>query len=86
MAKTSFRGHELVKIGKEWAFNLTEFKGYKLNAQDGVELKESEAFKITREYNNGKYKYYFDKLTAVPLGVLRKAVRIIEMADKEVAG
>ncbi len=76
-----FDGHKMYKIGNDWVFNLTEFIGYKLKVDknDGTVISYTKAFKLTKTPDG----YSYDKYMSVPVGVLRKAIKIVENYQKE---
>ena len=71
-----FDGHKLYKIGNGWVFDLTEFVGYKVKWK-GAEIESfHKAFTVTKSSDNKTYE--FIKIDTIPVGVMRKAKKIIE--------
>lgn len=65
-----FEGHQFIKLcDGEWVFDITEFRGYKVEvSNNGTVEKVTLAF-IVRD--NGK-DIYFDKLINVPVKILKE--------------
>lgn len=71
----------LYKIGTGWVFNTDTCIGYKVvragSQRDSKVIGFSEAFKIRKEENN----YNVDYGQEIPMGVVRKAIHLIELRD-----
>lgn len=76
-----FDGHRLYKIGNHWVFDLTEFVGYKVKWKDDEIESFSKAFTVTKSSDNKTYE--FSKIETIPVGIMKKAKKIIEEYLKE---
>jgi len=72
-----FRGHEFVKLlNDNWVLDLTEYKGYNVKQdKNSNELKYKLAFYVTTDEKNN---ITFDKLTRIPVKVLKEARNVVE--------
>lgn len=77
-----FEGHEIIKINRNWIFDLTEFIGYKVWTHKDQIVKYKKAFRIRDPKNDGKFDItkYID---TVPLGVIRKSQEVIRNYYRE---
>lgn len=77
-----FDGHQLVKIGDDWVFDMTTFIGYKVSIDGAGQVDTySKAFIAIRDKHTGDYS--FDKLMDIPIRVLRSTVNIIQKYREE---
>ena len=76
-----FKGHQFIKlIDNNWVFDLTEFIGYKVKVDDsGNVVSYKEAF----EAEAIEDEIIFNKLTRVPLKVLKEASNQIRLYMKD---
>lgn len=76
-----FDGHRLYTIGRDWAFDITTFNGYKVTKTKNGEIETViKAFSVLRIDN--EYKFKHDSID-VPAGVFRKTKQIIQNYMKE---
>ena len=75
-----YDGHQFVKIDNTWVFDLTEYKGYKVKANNGKIESYTKAFSAIEIDNN---MYYFEKYIEVSLSILKKALKIINKNNED---
>lgn len=87
-----FTGHQLVLINGGWMFDITEFKGYKVELNSDNQLVRSNLAFIVKEMDNDieegdrENQYYFLKNMQIPLSVLQTALRVILNYNTKVKG
>lgn len=73
-------GHNFVRIGSRWAFDKNSFIGYCNIAERLEDLPELRGvFQIIKNKDNEKEVIFFSE---VPVGVVRRALHIVEMMEK----
>lgn len=75
-----FQGHELIRLGTEWVFDLTEFEGYR-RVKKGNTENLIKSYSVIRGKDN---EIKFEKMTEVPAGILRKTKKVVDNYFKEV--
>lgn len=82
MLPMNFDGHQIYKIGNDWVFDITEYIGYRVLKDDcGQVTSYDKAFYLEKS-NNGK-KTKFIQCLDVPVGVMRKAAKIVDIYCRE---
>lgn len=79
-----FEGHDLYKIDSEWVFDLTTFIGYHVTLSSeypSIVKGYTKAFITVFDKDSGSYS--FEKLTDIPMRIMRKVVDLIQKYRKE---
>jgi hypothetical protein len=77
-----FEGHDIYKINRNWIFDLTTFRGYKIRTKKEKIIECTEAFRLKNIGKPGELEFT-RVIESVPLGVLRKSEDIVREYYKE---
>lgn len=75
----SFKGHQFYRIGKEWVFDLTDFKGYKVEMNGDQVVRYYTAFIV----KDDEGRYSFMSTIYTPIDVMKRVENIVETYKKE---